>query len=135
MLGEGLGDLGFAVDDEDFFGGGLDTAEPAGEFVAVGVAGETAEAFDAGLDGVMLTEDADFFGFFQNVAAQGAEGLVADEEDGAFRAGDVVDQVVLDAAAGAHAGAGDDHGGAADVVDGFGFAGLADQGQAGEAKG
>ena len=60
-----------------------------------------------------------FVGPVDDVPAQCAGGLIAHEQDGALRAGDVVGQVVLDPAASAHARACDDHHRPVAVVDGL----------------
>lgn len=99
------------------------TAGPIEEFGLARVGREAANGVDLGADGDGFAEDADHGCAFDEFAAEGAVGLVADDDDVDALAPEVVLEVVKDAAAGAHARAGDHDGGALMVVDGFGLFG------------
>ena len=124
----------FAVDEEDAFFGAFDGVVVGEEFVVVGVAGEGVEGFDFGIDLEFVAEDGDVFVAFAEFPAEGVFGAVADKQDHVFVVGDVVAEVVEDAAGLGHAGGGDDDGGAFEGVEGFGFVDAADEAEAVEAE-
>ena len=103
--GQGRLGRGVAVDEADLGGGFGHCLDPGDERVLVGVGGVAGEAVDDGFGGHAA---------FQDIPARGALGLVADEKDVVSRVIQAVLEVIHNAAAGAHARAGDDDGWAAD---------------------
>ena len=77
--------------------------------VAVGVAGNALDLPHLGPHQPVDAVDADLAVAVEDLPAQRALGLVADEEDRAGRVADVMGQVVLDAARRTHARGGHDH--------------------------
>ena len=132
---EGEGAEGLAVDEVDLFFGAGDAVEVFHELAVVGVAGEAVEDFDAGADGDEVTEDGDFGVPFAELPAEGVFRTVADEEDGGARVGEVVLEMVDDAAALTHAGGGDDDEGAVLAIELLTLDGGADELEAFEAEG
>jgi len=133
--GEGGAAVGFAVDEPDVAAAAAGAGEPVEQFAVVGVTGEGVEDFDGGADVVGFAEDIDFAVTAAEFPAEGMFGAVADEEDGGGGVGDVVLEVVEDAAGFAHARGGDDDEGAFEAIEPFGIPGLADHGEAIEAEG
>ena len=124
---EGLGGGGLAVGEENALDGLVEGHEPCEHFEVVGVAGEAVDGGDAGAYFDVLAEHADGFLAVAEGAAAGAFGLVADEEDGGVGVGEVEPEVVEDAAAGGHAGAGDDDGAVGEGAEGLGLALVGDE--------
>jgi len=118
-----VGGFFFAVDDKDLTRRGFEVFEPSQHFNLVGVSAEAVDLNDIGLDGEMLAEDTHLaVGFWvHDGPSERADGLIADQQHRAFGAVDIVDQVVLNTAAGTHAGAGDNHNRILDIINGFGF--------------
>src|SRR5690606_34846538 len=81
------------------------------------VRGQPPDGVDAGGDPDLLAVDHDPIGTVDQAAAERSLALVADDHHPRLAAPEVVPQVVQDAAAGAHAAAGDDQGAAAHLVD------------------
>jgi len=121
IIAEVVRTLRFAVNDEDAAGRGFEICKPVEEFVPVGVCGETLYPHDFGPYRIFAAEYPDVFISVDDLSAEGAYGLVADEHYSAFWPGDIIDEVVFDSAAGAHTGACDDHNGSFYVVDGLRF--------------
>ena len=76
----------------------LEVAEPLQQALAVGVAGDALDLPTRAPDQAVDAVDADLAVAVEDLPAQRALGLVADEEDRAGRVADVMGQVVLDAA-------------------------------------
>lgn len=133
--GEGGAAVGFAVDEPDAAAAAARAGEPVEQFAVVGVAGEGVEDFDGGAHAVGFAEDIDFAVTAAEFPSKGMFGAVAHEEDGGRGVGDVVLEVVEDAAGFAHARGGDDDEGACESVESFGILGLADHGEVIEAEG
>jgi len=79
-----MGGFGFAVYNEHFFWRGADAAQPADEFIAVGVGGEAFDPFNRRVDGEFFSVNSDFLESFEDEPPEGSDGLVADKEDGVF---------------------------------------------------
>ena len=121
------------MDEEDAFGGLVGGFDPAEQFVAVGVGGESVDAGDSGVNVDVDAEDAEGGGAVDEGAAAGAGGLVADEADEVAGVGCEALEVVEGAAAGEHATGGDDDPWAGEVVEFFGvFDGAVEADVAGE---
>lgn len=123
------------MDEENAFFGAGDAVVVGDEFVVVGVAGEGVEGFDFRVDLEFVAEDGDVFVTFAEFPTERVFGAVADEEDHVFAVGDVVAEVMEDAAGLGHAGGGDDDGRAFEGVESFGLFDATDEAEAFEAEG
>ena len=81
---------------------------------------------------ILVTKNVNAFRAVDDAPCEGALGGITDKHDTALAMPEVTFQVVTNAAAGTHTGAGHDDGAAADLVDGHGIGGLAGEVQAGK---
>ena len=131
---DGLG-LFFAVD-QDHVGLVVDQGlQPGEQLVLPGVGGEAVDGVDTGSDVHIFTEQGDLAGFFHDLAAGGAHGLVAHEDDAGPGLPDVVLEVMAHTARVAHAAGRDDDGRSLVVVDALGFRGRQGVAQVGQLEG
>ena len=104
LFGKPGADLVIAVVDEHKARPGRKVMQPAQQAFVVGVAGHARHLRDLGVDLHFLAEQLDFVDAFEQPAAERPGRLVADEQDRAFLAPEVVLEVVADAPGVAHAG-------------------------------
>ena len=105
-LGEPVERVVFTVDEDEAVGGRL--ADPVEQDWLVGVGGEPVHGPGLGGDGDLLAEDADLLRAVDDLAAEGADGLVADELHAGPLVPEVVPEMVEDPATGAHPTPADD---------------------------
>ncbi len=119
--------IGFAMDDEHFAEAFRLGLEPGAKFMGIGVGGKAVEGFDVAFQGVFAAENGDFGFPFDDSSAEGVHGLEADDQDGIFRVGNIVGEVVEDTSRLAHSAGGDNHARLIEGVQGLGFLGQVDE--------
>ena len=112
-----------AVVDEHAAGFFREAFQPGEQAVAVGVAADAGESAHLGGDADVFAKELDLLRALDDLAAERALGLIADEEDGGLFAPEVVLQMVADAAGVAHAAGGEDDLGRLIEVDGLALLG------------
>src|SRR4030067_123632 len=109
-------------------------AERAKKAAPVRMAGKTVDLLDASFQGTGLAEDPDLGRPGDDQAAERAGGLITDEQDGGFGPGNIVDEMMLDPAARAHARTGHDNGWTSQAIEGPGLLLGPDVAESGELK-
>ena len=123
-----------AVDDKDVRGLRIERLDPLDQMVVVGVGGKALEIHDLRFDGNLLTEELHALRAVEQLAAERAGRLEADEHHCAVSAPEVVLEMVADAPRVAHTGGRNDDLGCFVEVEHPGFLGRLDQVQVREGE-